>query len=116
MFRLFVAFGLVAVLAMPTLAGSFPALAGINPGGEGDEQTSLVYYADTVNSNIAGTLVVEAPASKALTSVNIDSAGSLFKLPAPPAATAALDGSFDNYAANNIFKATFVILALLHDL
>lgn len=97
MFRLFVAFGLVAVLAMPTLAGTFPALAG--EGAEGDAQTSLVYDAST------GSLSTDPASGKLLTSINIDSAGSMFI--AANADMTVFNGSFDNVAANNLFKATF---------
>ena len=77
------------------LTGPYGAL---KPGGmEGDEQTSLKYDPGT------GELSVVAPASTELTSVNITSAGSKFIGDKPPV----LDGAFDNFAADNIFKATF---------
>ena len=77
------------------LAGPYAA---IQPGGnEGDEQTSLVYQAAT------GELSVDAPAGKELTSINITSAGNKFIGDQP----AALDGAFDNFGADNLFKATF---------
>jgi hypothetical protein len=72
--------------------------AAATPGGtEGDEQTSVIYNANT------GELAVDAPASTELTSINIDSAASIFT--GDPAMN--LGGSFDNDADNNIFKATF---------
>ena len=77
------------------LTGPYAALT---PDGKpGDEQTSLVYDTGT------GELTVDSPASKNLTSINITSAGSKFIGDKP----AVLDGAFDNYAADNIFKATF---------
>ena len=66
----------------------------------GDAQTSLVYNPST------GELSVDPAVGKNLTSINIESAGSKFigpYTPKPPV----LSGSFDNFAANNIFKATF---------
>ena len=78
------------------LNGPYAALAG-GPGVEGDGQTSLKYDAGT------GELSVDAPAGKELTSINITSAGSKFIGDKP----AALDGAFDNFAADNLFKATF---------
>ena len=78
------------------LAGPYAALSG-EQGDRNDEQTSLVYDANT------GELAVDAPASTNLTSINIDSAGSLFSGDKPEV----LDGAFDNFAADNIFKATF---------
>ena len=63
----------------------------------GDGQTSLVYNEGT------GELSVDAPAGKELTSINITSAGSKFIGDKP----AVLDGAFDNFAGDNIFKATF---------
>ena len=72
--------------------------AAIKPGGaEGDDQTSLVYQANT------GELSVDAPAGKELTSINITSDGNQFIGDQP----AVLDGAFDNFGADNIFKATF---------
>ena len=46
---------------------------------------------------------MDAPAGKQLTSINIESASSIFT--GAPAAN--LGGSFDNDTDNNIFKATF---------
>ena len=66
-------------------------------GDETDEQTSLVY------DPMTGELAVDAPASTDLTSINITSADSKFIGDKP----AVLDGAFDNFAADNIFKATF---------
>ena len=66
-------------------------------GAEGDEQTSLVYDAGS------GELRVDAPASRNLTSINITSAGSMFTGDRPDA----LVDAFDNFAPDNIFKATF---------
>ena len=77
------------------LTGPYAAIA--SGGNETDEQTSLVYDPGS------GELRVNAPTSKDLTSINITSAGSLFVGDKP----AALDGAFDNFAADNIFKATF---------
>ena len=47
--------------------------------------------------------MVDAPAGKQLTSINITSDGSKFIGDKP----AVLDGAFDNFAADNVFKATF---------
>ena len=77
------------------LTGPYAALAG--GGAEGDGQTSLVYDAGT------GELRVDPPAGTDLTSINITSAGSMFIGDKP----AVLDGAFDNFAGDNIFKATF---------
>ena len=91
----FVAFAAAMVCAVPAIAGSFSALA---PGGMiGDGQTSLTYDAAT------GAFGVDAPAGTDLTSINIDSAASIFT----GDAALNLGGSFDNDADNNIFKATF---------
>ena len=78
------------------LKGPYAALSP-DPGFPGDEQTSLVYDPDT------GELSVDAPAGKELTSLNVTSAGGKFVGDKP----AALDGAFDNFAADNLFKATF---------
>jgi hypothetical protein len=78
------------------LRGPYAALA--NPNGvRGDGQASITYHAGT------GEVAVDAPAGISLTSVNIDSAASIFT----GAAAQNLGGSFDNDADNNIFKATF---------
>jgi hypothetical protein len=72
--------------------------AAISPGGTaGDGQTSIVYDPST------GELSVDAPAGTDLTSINVDSAASIFT----GDAAQNLGGSFDNDADNNIFKATF---------
>ena len=72
--------------------------AAIGRGGQpGDGQTSLVYDVSS------GVLSVDPPAGKELTSINISSAGSKFIGDTPTV----LDGAFDNFAANNVFKATF---------
>ena len=78
------------------LTGPYAALSG-EMGDASDEQTSLVYDTST------GELAVNAPANTNLTSINIDSAGSLFSGDKP----AVLDGAFDNFESDNIFKATF---------
>jgi hypothetical protein len=89
----------IAVLGAATaMAGDldpFAALAGA--GQQNDLQTSLVYNAGT------GELSIDPRPDKNLTSINIDSAGSKFIGSKP----AELTGNFDNFAANNIFKATF---------
>ena len=87
---------IIAALAAGTyLTGPYGAIGG--GGSQGDDQTSLVYTAGT------GELSVDAPAGKELTSINITSAAGLFQGDKP----AALDGAFDNFAADNVFKATF---------
>ena len=78
------------------LTGPYGALAP-GEGVKGDDQTSLVYDTST------GELSVDAPAGTDLTSINITSDGSKFIGDKP----AVLDGAFDNFAADNIFKATF---------
>ena len=77
------------------LTGPYAALA--SNGKLRDEQTILVYDAGT------GELSVDAPAGAELTSINITSAGNRFVGNKP----AALDGAFDNFATDNLFKATF---------
>ena len=74
-----------------------PYAAIVAGGMPNDEQTSIIYNAET------GEVAVDAPAGVELTSINIDSAGSIFT----GDAAANLGGSFDNDADNNIFKATF---------
>ena len=86
---------IAALNANVYLTGPYGAIA--QGGTSGDGQTSLVYHADS------GELLVDAPAGKELTSVNITSAASLFIGDKP----AALDGAFDNFASDNLFKATF---------
>ena len=66
-------------------------------GSEDDEHTSLVYDARS------GELTLDAPANNDLTSINITSAASMFIGDRP----AALGDAFDNFAPDNIFKATF---------
>ena len=77
------------------LKGPYAAIQG--EGTAGDAQTSVGYNAGT------GEVWVDAPAGKELTSINIESAASIFT--GDPAQN--LGGSFDNDADNNIFKATF---------
>jgi hypothetical protein len=84
-----------ALLANVYLTGPYAA---ITPGGnDSDEQTSLVYDAQS------GELRLNTPASKNLTSINITSASSKFLGDKP----AVLGDAFDNFAPDNIFKATF---------
>ena len=78
------------------LTGPYAALSGAQ-GSLGDGQTSLVYDQST------GELSVDAPAGKELTSINITSADNKFVGDKP----AVLDGAFDNFATDNVFKATF---------
>ena len=66
-------------------------------GTQGDDQTSLVYDATTRE------LAVDSPTGHELTSINVTSASGQF-IGAKPAV---LDGAFDNFAADNVFKATF---------
>lgn len=77
------------------LTGPYAALAG--PGASGDDQTTIVYDLGT------GEVSVDAPAGKELTSINITSEKGLFRGDKP----AVLDGAFDNFTADNLFKATF---------
>ena len=77
------------------LTGPYAAIT--QSGHTGDDQTSLVYDAET------GELSVDAPAGVELTSINIDSAAGIFT----GEVAQNLGGSFDNDADNNIFKATF---------
>ena len=74
-----------------------PYLAIHKGGTPNDAQTSIVYNA------LTGEVAVDAPAGVDLTSVNIESASSIFT--GVPAQN--LGGSFDNDSDNNIFKATF---------
>ena len=72
--------------------------ASIRPAGTiGDDQTSVIYNAGT------GELAVDAPSGQELTSINITSISGAFIGVKPPI----LDGAFDNFAADNVFKATF---------
>ena len=93
---LFDQFDIVAALASDVyLKGPYAA---IQPGGtSGDGQTSLVYDAAT------GELSVDAPAGMELTSINVTPEGGKFVGDEP----VVLDGAFDNFAADNVFKATF---------
>lgn len=77
------------------LSGPYAALDA--DGARGDAQTSVVYNAST------GEVAVDAPAGVELTSMNIDSALSIFT----GDAAQNLGGSFDNDSDNNILKATF---------
>jgi hypothetical protein len=88
---------IAALNAGKYLTGPYLAVKPAPGGWESDEQTSLVYNATT------GELSVNAPASKQLTSINIDSAAGVFT----GAAAQNLGGSFDNDSDANIFKATF---------
>jgi hypothetical protein len=78
------------------LTGPYNAI--LPDGTEGDGQTSIVYNANT------GEVGVDAPAGTNVTSVNIDSAASIFM---NHENAQNLDGSFDTHSENNIFKATF---------
>ena len=72
--------------------------AAIRPGGvRGDDQTSIGYDPTT------GEIVIDPPAGREFTSINIDSAAGIFT--EDPAQN--LGGAFDNDSDNNIFKATF---------
>ncbi len=77
------------------LTGPYAAIGG--NGNPNDEQTSIIYNPTT------GEVGVNAPVTKNLTSINIDSAGGVFT--GAPAQN--LGGSFDNDSDTNIFKATF---------
>ena len=86
----------VAALATGTyLTGPYAAIQ--LGGATGDQQTSLVYDAGT------GELAVDAPSGQELTSINITSTDGIFIGVKP----SVLDGAFDNFAADNLFKATF---------
>jgi hypothetical protein len=86
---------IAALNASIYLTGPYAAIA---PGGNtGDGQTSIIYSPST------GEVGVDAPVGKELTSINIDSAASIFT----GDAAQNLGGSFDNDADNNVFKATF---------
>ena len=86
----------VFILLSIFLLGSAHATL-ISGGVYDDGQTSIFYNAFT------GELAVDAPLDTNLTSINIDSAGSIFT--GDPALN--LGGSFDHDSDNNIFKATF---------
>jgi hypothetical protein len=77
------------------LQGPYAALAGT--GAVNDDQTSIIYDATT------GEVGVDAPAGRNLTSINLESAASIFT----GDAAENLGGDFDNDSDNNIFKATF---------
>ena len=77
------------------LTGPYAALGA--SGAKGDDQTSLVYDA------VTGELSVDAPAGRELTSINVTSNAGMFNGGKP----AVLDGAFDNFAEDNLFKATF---------
>ena len=77
------------------LTGPYGAIG--TGGAPGDGQTSVAYDQRT------GELSVDPPAGMELTSINITSAGARFIGERPTA----LDGAFDNFAADNLFKATF---------
>ena len=77
------------------LTGPYASVA--RGGDSGDGQTSIVYDPAT------GELSVDPATGKELTSINITSAGSKFIGDKPTA----LDGAFDNFAGDNLFKATF---------
>ena len=66
-------------------------------GMKGDEQTSLIYDAST------GELAVDSPRGTELTSINVTSTNRMFIGSKP----VVLDGAFDNFSADNLFKATF---------
>jgi len=98
MTRVFLALGLVAILAMPAFAGGFLALAG-SGGVAGDAQTSIVYDSAT------GTVSIDTPNDVNLTSINVDSASCGFIEANFNAAE--FTGSFDTKSTCNFFKATF---------
>ena len=77
------------------LAGPYATLA--RHGTAGDGQTSLVYNQTT------GELQIDTPAGIQLTSINLTSANAWFIGERPNV----LDGAFDNFDNDNIFKATF---------
>jgi hypothetical protein len=98
MSHLVLGIALVTVLAAALPATSRATLAG--PGGVlGDEQTSIFYILDT------GEIGLDAPASRNLTSINLDSAAALFNV--ANVNHGVFNGSFDNVAEDNLFKATF---------
>lgn len=84
---------IAALTAGKYLTGPYGA---VGSEGTGDGNVSLVY------DPASGELAIDVPATE-LTSINIDSAASIFT--GDPAGN--LGGSFDNDADNNIFKATF---------
>ena len=93
----FAAAAAVLVALSTSMVSAQTTFAAINGGGApGDEQTSIVYDPST------GTVGLNAPANEMLTSINIDSAGSLFLGTADN-----LAGDFDIFSVDTIFKATF---------
>ena len=76
------------------LQGPYAAL--VSEGTMGDGQTTLVY------DPVTGELAVDAPFGQELTSINVTSASGMFVGGKP----AVLDGAFDNFAEDNVFKAT----------
>lgn len=84
-----------ALAAGTYLTGPYAAIS--SGGQRGDDQTSIIYDANS------GEVSVDAPAGVLLTSINIDSAAKIFV----GDAAQNLGGSFDNDADGNIFKATF---------
>ena len=77
------------------LTGPYAAIA--QEGQRDDGQTSIVYVAQS------GEISIDAPNATELTSINITSSSDIFLGDQP----AILDGAFDNYSADNVFKATF---------
>ena len=77
------------------LTGPYAAIG--RGGTKGDDQTSLIYDANT------GEFSIDAPLGQELTSINLISNAGMFIGNKP----AVLDGAFDNFAADNVFKATF---------
>ena len=72
--------------------------AAVQTGGiVGDDQVSLVYQLRT------GELSVDAPVGRELSSINVTSAEGRFTGSKP----IVLDGAFDNFESDNVFKATF---------
>lgn len=89
--------GCLPLTMAAVMAWGSPAQASIVLGGTlNDEQTPIVYNA------ITGELGVDAPLSTNLTSTNIVSNAAIFA-----GDPLNLDGAFDTFSADNIFKATF---------
>ena len=86
---------IAALLGGSYLTGPYAAV-GLG-GSLGDGQTSLIYDATT------GELAVDAVAGSELTSINVVSANGMFTGIRP----VALEGAFDNFTADSLFKATF---------
>ncbi len=75
-----------------------PVAPGLQPGGRlGDEQTSIVYYAQS------GRLLVDTPVNTNLTAIDISSSSGIFT--GRPAQNT--DGPFDDDEDTNLYKATF---------